>query len=222
VVGLDVTVDSDSGVDFKWTNTTNTPILIQSDSDDSNVYFGLYGKKPPWKVQVDDAIITNRTPPDPKPLAQEEPSMPWGRNLVVETARDGFDVEVVRHVIPNDGSKPRDLDLKSTYQPARTVTLVGSQGKPASASLDDALQKALDALKPKPTPAPEASPAATPATTAAQPTAGPTTAAAPAANRGATPTAVPRNQAAPQPTAKSQATSKPAANGIAPTPTPGH
>lgn len=227
LVGLDVTVDSDSGVDFKWTNTTSTPILIQSDSDNSNVYFGLYGKKPAWKVQVDDAIITNRTPPDPKPLAQAEPTMPWGRTLVVETARDGFDAEVVRHVIPNDGSKQRDLDLKSTYQPARTVTLVGSQGKPAAANLDDALQKALDSLKPKPTPAPEASPVATPATAVAQPaavqaTAVPTAAAAPAANRGATPTAAPHTQPAPQPTAKPQSSSKPAANGIAPTPTSGH
>jgi len=191
------------------------------------VYFGLYGKKPPWKVQVDDAVITNRTPPDPKPLAQEEPTMAWGRTLVVETARDGFDAEVVRHVIPSDGSKQRDLDLKSTYQPARTVTLVGSQGKPAAANLDDALQKALDSLKPKPTPAPEASPVATPAgagaqPASAQPTAVPTTAAAPAANHGATPTAVPHTQPAAQPTAKPQATTKPAANGIAPTPTPGH
>jgi vancomycin resistance protein YoaR len=228
VVGLDVTVDSDSGVDFQWTNTTSNYILIQSDSDDSSVYFGLYGKKPPWRVQVDDAIITNRTPPDPKPVAQEEPTIAWGRSLVVETARDGFDAEVVRHVIPNDGSKPRDLDLKSTYQPARTVTLVGSSGKPANANLDDALQKALDALKPKPTPAPEPSPVATPGAGAPPPASGaaaaPTAAAtAPAANRGATPTAVARNQPAAQPTPKPQPTTKPAtANGIAPTPTPSH
>ena len=228
VVGLDVTVDSDSGIDFKWTNTTSTYILIQSDSDDSNVYFGLYGKKPPWKVQVDDAVITNRTPPDPKPLAQEEPTLPWGRSLVVETARDGFDAEVVRHVIPSDGSKQRDLDLKSTYQPARTVTLVGSAGKPAGASLDNALAQALDALKPKPTPAPEASQAAPVGTPASAPTAAapaapaPAATSAPAANRGATPTAVARNQPAAQPTPKPQATTKSAPNGIAPTPTPAH
>jgi vancomycin resistance protein YoaR len=230
VVGLDVTVDSDSGIDFKWTNTTGNAILIQSDSDDANVYFGLYGKKPPWKVQVDDAIITNRTPPDTRPVAQEEPTLPWGRSLVVETARDGFDAEVVRHVIASDGSKPRDLDLKSTYQPARTVTLVGSAGKPASASIDAAIQQALDAQKPKPTPAPTTAAAPTPAT-AAQPTqaagtsatnpANPTPATAPAGSRpAATPTAPPRTQPA-APTPKPQPTTKPSGNnGIAPTPTP--
>ena len=221
VVGLDVTVDSDSGLDFKWTNTTSNYILIQSDTDDSNIYFGLYGKKPPWTVKVDDAIITNRTPPDPKPLAQEEPTMPWGRSLLVETARDGFDAEVVRHVIPSDGSKPRDLDLKSSYQPARTVTLVGSQGKPAGASIDDAIQKVLDAQKPTPTPAAtaEASPvaSASPVATAnavrAQATPAPaaTQASQAVTNRpvGATPTAVQHNQPAPAATPKPQPTTKP-------------
>ena len=44
-----------------------------------------------------------------------------------------------RGVIPADGSKPRELDLKSTYQPAHTVTLVGSGGKTANAKSDDAI-----------------------------------------------------------------------------------
>jgi vancomycin resistance protein YoaR len=202
VVGLDVTVDGDAGLDFKWTNTTDSPILIQSDSDDSNVYFGLYGKKPPWTVKVDDAVITHRVPTDPMPLVQEDSTMPWGRTLLVESARDGFDAEVVRHVIPTDGSSPRVLDLKSVYQPARTVTLVGSAGKPASASIDAAMQRVLDAQRP----ATEAKPNPTPATTAAQPTAVPTpanaapTAPAPATARPETSAPAPAPTVRPQPT----------------------
>ena len=228
VVGLDVTVDSDAGLDFKWTNTTSNNILIQSDSDDSNVYFGLYGKKPPWKVQVDDTVITNRIPPDPKPLAEEEPTLAWGRTLLVETARDGFDAEVVRHVIPADGGKPRELDLKSSYQPARTITLVGSSGKPATASIDDALQRAIDAQKPaepKPSPTPSSEPAPAPNGATAGPT--PQNEPAPAANANKpAPTSTPpprTQQQQPVPTPKPQPTTKrPVANGIAPTPTPGH
>src|SRR5438874_3666192 len=161
IVGLDVTVDGDAGLDFKWTNPTKNYVLIQSDADDQNIYFGLYGKKPTWRVQVDDAVISNRTPPDPKPIAQPEPTLPWGRTLLVETARDGFDAEVIRRVIPSDGSKARELDLKSTYAPAHTVTLVGTGGKPAAASIDDALQRVLDAQKPaeaKPSPTPGTNP----------------------------------------------------------------
>jgi hypothetical protein len=218
VVGLDVTVDSDAGIDFKWTNTTGNSILIQSATDDSNIYFGLYGKKPPWTIQVDEAIISNRVPPDPKPIAQEEPTLPWGRTLLVETARDGFDAEVVRHVIPQDGSKARALDLKSTYQPARTVTLVGSGGRPAGASLEEAIQRALDAQKPA-----EAKPSPTPAAdaNAAPPGQAPTAQAQPtAAGAKPAPTATPgaRNQSS-GPTPKP--TGHPAnSGGIAPTPTP--
>ncbi|MDQ3810842.1 MAG: VanW family protein, partial [Chloroflexota bacterium] len=156
VVGLDVTVDSDAGLDFKWTNPTSNYVLIQADADEEKVYFGLYGKKPAWTVQVDDAVITNRTPPDTRPVVQEEPTLAWGRTLTVETARDGFDVQVTRRVVPADGGPPRQLTLKSTYQPAHTVTLVGTAGKPANASVEEAIQRTLDAqratLEPKPTP----------------------------------------------------------------------
>ena len=201
VVGLDVTVDSDSGLDFKWTNPTRDYILIQADADDSNVYFGLYGKKPDWTVKVDDAKITNRVPPDPKPIAQAEPTLPWGRTLTVETARDGFDAEVVRHVIPSEGGKSRDLDLKSTYEPAHTVTLVGSGNKPASASIDDAIQRVLDAQRPAPTPT--AAPAAT------APGAAPTPALTPIAdsqNKPAPTPAAAKTSTAPAATAPAQTT----------------
>ena len=209
VVGLDVTVDPDTNLDFKWTNPTSDYVLIQSGADDENVYFALYGKKPSWKVQVDDAVITNRTPPDPRPMAEPEPSLPWGRTVVVETARDGFDVIVRRHVIPADGAKSRDLDLKSSYEPAHTVTLVGTAGRPANASLDEALQRAIDVQKPKPTPVATAAPAPPPPPPA--PVVAPTAAAASAPT--VAPTAAP-----PAPTSAPEP--KPTAAPAAPQPTP--
>ncbi len=207
VVGLDVTVDGDSNLDFKWINPTNNYVLIQADADEERVYFGLYGKKPSWTVQVDDAVISNRTQPDTKPIAQEEPTLPWGRTLLVETARDGFDVEVTRRVIPADGGKPRELNLKSSYQPAHTVTLVGTAGKPANASVEDAIQKVLDAQRqaaePKPSPTAAAAtasgtPAAAPAGTV-QPTAAPKPAAPAPTAAPAQPTPVPKPAAQPTP-----------------------
>lgn len=220
VVGLDVTVDSDAGLDFKWTNPTRDYVLVQADTDDSNIYFALYGKKPSWKVEVDDAVITNRTPPDKRPIAQEEPTLPWGRTLMVETARDGFDAQVVRRVLPADGGKPRELSLKSTYEPAHTVTLVGTGGKPAGASVQDAIQRVLDGQKPaeaKPTPAAGATPAtgetSAPAATPPPP-AEPTKPAAPAA----TP---PAQSAAPTPKPASR-TAAASGTGIAATPAPSH
>jgi hypothetical protein len=108
---------------------------------------------------------------------------------MVETARDGFDVQIIRRVIPADGTSTRELNLKTTYQPAHTVTLVGSAGKPAGASIDEAIQKVLDAQKPA-----EAQPSPTPGV------------AANATNPPAQATAVPAQQTAPTPTpARNQA-----------------
>jgi vancomycin resistance protein YoaR len=134
VVGLDVTVDADYNLDFKWINASKTPVLIQASADDQKITFQLYGKKPDWTVKVDSAKITNRVPPDTTPVTEEEPTLPWGRTIVVEAAREGFDAEVVRRVFPADGGEPRVLTLKSNYQPSRTVTLVGTAGKPANAT----------------------------------------------------------------------------------------
>jgi hypothetical protein len=140
--------------------------------------------------------------------------------LAVESARDGFDVEVTRRVLPSDGGAVRTLNLKSTYQPAHTVTLVGSAGKPANANIDDAIQKVLDAqraaLEPKPTPSPQAATSGT-----VQPTVLPAAATQPPAP--AKP-AIAATPAAPQPTPKPAApppAAKPAnTQPIAPTPTP--
>ena len=131
VVGLDVTVDPDTNLDFKWTNPSNDYVLVQAGVQGENVEFALYGKKPDWKVQVDPAKVSNPRPSDPTPVQQQEPSMPLGRSLVVETARDGFDVEVTRTVIPSIGD-PRTLQLHTSYEPSRSVTLIGSgQGRPS-------------------------------------------------------------------------------------------
>src|SRR5918911_2019292 len=154
LAGLDATVDSDSGLDFQWSNPTDGYILIQSATDESNVYFGLYGKRRDWTVKVDEPLITNRVPPDTYPVAEVEPSLPWGRIQPVETAREGFDVAITRTVTREDG-QPRTLTVKSSYEPSRTVTLVGTRGKPAGADVEAVLARVAP---PRPSPVPSPSP----------------------------------------------------------------
>jgi vancomycin resistance protein YoaR len=141
VVGLDATVDADSGLDFKWINPTDQTVLIQSSTDAEHVTFRLYGQKPAWNVQVDDPVISGRIAADPTPEVQDEPSLPWGRTLAVESARDGFTVVLSRHVTPNGGGAVRELALKSVYAPSHTVTLVGSRGAPDSHSVAAAVDQ---------------------------------------------------------------------------------
>src|SRR5262249_20580494 len=147
MVGLDATVDADSGLDLRWSNPTDGYVLIQSATDDSNVYFGLYGGPRNWKVSVDQPKITKPVTADQAPVAQAEPSLPWGRILPVETARNGFDVAITRTVTREDG-QPRALTLESSYQPSRNVTLVGTKGKPPDADLAAVLARVAPPVRP--------------------------------------------------------------------------
>ena len=161
IVGLDATVDADAGLDFKWINPTNDYVLIQSSTTADKVTFSLYGRKPAWKVAVDPPQISNRVSPDTTPDVEAEPQLPWGRIIPVETARDGFQVVLSRHVTYSDGSPERDLLLKSVYQPGRNVTLVGSGNAPDAGSVTAAVNRVRGSLAPAAAPAPTAPTATT-------------------------------------------------------------
>jgi len=124
LTGLDTTVDPPN-LDFKFINNTDNYLLIQSSSDNNRLTFELYGTKPSWKVVVEGPIITNVVKADQKEVRQEEPTWEEGRELWVERATDGFDVEIIRKVI--QGDDVRTLDLKSRYQPSRNVLMVGTK-----------------------------------------------------------------------------------------------
>ena len=161
LVGLDATVDADSGLDFKWINPSDHAVLIQASTDAEHITFRLFGQKPPWTVQVDDPVISDRVVADATPEVQEESSLAWGRRLLVESARDGFAVLVTRHVTPTAGGQARELPLKSVYAPAHTVTLVGTRGAPDAASATAAVEQVRASqrvLEPLPAPQPAAGP----------------------------------------------------------------
>jgi len=130
VVGLDATVDEDANLDMQFVNTTPHAVLIQASTDADSVTFRLYSTKPDWKVEVAPAQITDRVPADPTPVVEEDATLPAGRRIAVEAAREGFTVVVTR-TVTEDGDV-RTLPLKSVYQPSRNVTLVGTGGAPAA------------------------------------------------------------------------------------------
>ncbi len=125
-VGLDTTVDEEAGLDFRFKNDTNSPILIQSSTDGSNVHFAIYGVPPQWTVKVDPPVISNLVKTDPKPMLQPDPTLPKGRMIVTEAAEDGFLAVVHRSVIDAAGNS-RDLYLRSSYAPSHNVTMVGTK-----------------------------------------------------------------------------------------------
>jgi vancomycin resistance protein YoaR len=124
--GLDTTVDEDGGLDFQFKNDTDSPLLIQSGTDGSNVHFAIYGVRPNWTVKVDPAKITNVVKTDAKPEVQQDPTLPKGTQITTEAAEDGFQVVVHRQVVDASGNS-RDLYLRSSYAPSHNVVVVGTK-----------------------------------------------------------------------------------------------
>ncbi|HEX2987037.1 MAG TPA: peptidoglycan binding domain-containing protein, partial [Chloroflexota bacterium] len=129
ITGLDTTVE-DPVLDFKFINSSDSYLLIQSSVVGTTLEFALYGTKPIWKVDVEGPIITNVVKADPATVRQEEPTWNVGRELWVERATDGMDVDIIRKV--TQGSDVRTLHLKSRYQPSRNVLMVGTKGAQAA------------------------------------------------------------------------------------------
>jgi vancomycin resistance protein YoaR len=122
--GLDATVDYDSNTDLKWTNNSDTPVLIQATTNGAAITFSLHGQRPSWQVSVAGPQISGVVAPRGGVVRETTFGLPPGRSLAVEEAREGFTSRIVRTVTA-PGAEPRVLDMVSTYQPSRNVILVG-------------------------------------------------------------------------------------------------
>lgn len=156
MTGLDATVDQAYGVDLRFKNNTGNWLALMSHADSSNIHFSIYGVNPGWEVKAQGPFISNVVKADHTMVRQEDPTLPPGRELLVEHAEDGFDCLVVREVL-KDGAVIDRRDFRSHYMPARNVTLVGPSPTPTPGP--------SPTPDPSTTPMPSGDPATTPGPT---------------------------------------------------------
>jgi vancomycin resistance protein YoaR len=137
MMGLDATVDDQSGLDFQFANTTGGWLGIEATVNDGVLQVALYGKDPGWKVSIDDPIITNVRVPNPKPAYEKTYDLQPRTILMIEHSVEGFDATIRRRVFDSKGNpviyqgKPMDVQLKSSYQASRDRYQVGvPKGEP--------------------------------------------------------------------------------------------
>jgi vancomycin resistance protein YoaR len=126
MTGLDATVDTSAGLDFTFTNTTDDWIAIVATADGNANRFEIWGTDPGWDVETEGPNITNRVSASHETVVEETDALPTGFRSQVETAHDGFDVEIIRRVYDRDGERIDDLTLNSRYEPASNRVLVGT------------------------------------------------------------------------------------------------
>jgi vancomycin resistance protein YoaR len=126
MTGLDATIATTAGLDFKFENTTDDWIAIVAIADGNANRFEIWGTDPGWEVETEGPNISNRVSASSETVVEETDLMPAGSRTQVETAHDGFDVEIKRWVHNGDGDEIDSLTLNSTYQPASNRVLVGT------------------------------------------------------------------------------------------------
>ena len=127
-VGFDAAVD-DPGVDLKFRNTTGDWIVLNSWYDGANVGFSIKGIEPGWDVEISKPKTFDFVKAEQAMVRQDESSMPFGKEVYVEHAEDGFRVTGNR-VVKLKGKVLDDYTFTNYYRPSRNVTLVGTKGAP--------------------------------------------------------------------------------------------
>jgi hypothetical protein len=123
---MDATVD-DPGVDLKFRNTTGDWIRLDAWTDGKSVGFTIVGVDPGWEVELIKPKISDQVKANQEMVRQDDPTMPAGKEVVVEHAEDGFKVTVGR-LIKLKGKTLDELTYTNKYLPSRNVTLVGTKG----------------------------------------------------------------------------------------------
>ena len=125
-VGLDATV-YEPAVDLKFKNDTPGYILIQTTVDKINkvLIFDFYGTDDGRKVIIGKSVITNQVPP-PKPIHQDDPSLPKGETKQIDWPAWGASVKFPYKVTRN-GEVLQNKTFNSRYRPWQAIYLVGTK-----------------------------------------------------------------------------------------------
>ncbi len=151
LVGLDATI-YDPSPDFKFTNDTNSYMLIQGRVEGTKVTFELFGTKDGRTVSIDGPYITSTTPAPTEIKYIDEPNLPLGEIKAKEKAVAGAKTSAT-YTVMKEGKQLHKNTFTSSYTSWQAKSYRGTG--PAAAPSPTATPVA--------SPTPEASPATTPA-----------------------------------------------------------
>ena len=135
--GFDAAV-YDPGVDLKFVNDSEHPILIQTHVDEKSMElkFVFHGQDINRWVRMLPAVAKNWVEHGPPLPDKEDPELPLGERLQVEWAVDGVDAEIHREIVI-DGKSQFDR-FRSRYRPWRERWLVGTKIVPPEEQIGSA------------------------------------------------------------------------------------
>ena len=132
--GFDAAV-YDPGVDLKFVNDSEHPILIQThvDEEEMTLKFVMHGRSTKRWVRMLPAIAKNWVEHGPPLPDKIDPELPLGERLQIEWAADGVETEIHREVV-EDGNSRFD-HFKSRYRPWQERWVLGTRIVPPDQQL---------------------------------------------------------------------------------------
>lgn len=160
--GSDATV-SYGGPDFRFKNSTNWPVKVESwITKDNRVHFRLLGtnESPGKLIEIIGETVTTI---EPKTIYKDDPNLPVGQTKVIQSGKNGYSVDTYK-VVKQNGKVVSQTKLhRSTYQPLDKVVLRGTKVVPTPSPTPVPTPTPTATAIPTPTPSPSAQPTATPA-----------------------------------------------------------
>ncbi|MBE3589246.1 MAG: VanW family protein [Firmicutes bacterium] len=119
--GQDATVTDTYGLDFRFRNDTQAPVLIRAAAEDRKLTIAIYGAERPPQVTWRHEILATY----PKTVEfTTDPDLPSGIRKTVAAGQDGVTVHSWLIIHRPEGDEIRDLGI-DTYRPSPQVVAAG-------------------------------------------------------------------------------------------------
>lgn len=144
--GMDAAISENAGMDFKFTNNTDSPIYIDGYAGGGTISFAIYGHetRPSNRTIEFESIDVKTIEPD-EPEEEKTDELEEGRQETVRAAHTGYYVELWKHVyVDGEETEKYIVDCgRSSYQAQRAKVKIGTR-KVKKADKDDSDSKKDD------------------------------------------------------------------------------
>lgn len=110
-------------LDFKFKNTTASPLMIIAETEGNKLSIGIFSQqKPDYQVQI---LSVDKQVIPPATIKQTDPEMYLGETRVAKQGKPGYEITTVRVVQQAGLQKKREILSKDRYMPDHTIVKVG-------------------------------------------------------------------------------------------------
>ncbi|MDV3426765.1 MAG: VanW family protein [Bacillota bacterium] len=123
-LGMDATVASPY-LDFKFTNSYNSPVYIRGYAANRNIYFNIYSAGTEKKYTY--TFTSESTTIPASYTIKKDNTLDEGKENIIKKASDGHKVKIYKNTIENNKIIKTELIYSDTYEPVNGTKVIGTK-----------------------------------------------------------------------------------------------